>query len=182
MDSWFAWGSRVNCYRPQLFISVSDARDYSPLIRMSRGASNFYDSGVSSQEVWGLMIFVPPSPGLFLLLLMFRNCEGSPRVPACCCLCHPGRCSWGEATAISWEILDQLRDDWNAILSYLLNTALASLCLESLQTSGGSLQYFIRVNIQQTNKGFKAFLIWSAYEGFKTWHKHSIEKPKKVWL
>lgn len=67
---------------------------YSPLIRMSRGASNFYDSGVSSQEVWGLMIFVPPSPGLFLLLLMFRNCEGSPRVPACCCLCHPGR--WAE--------------------------------------------------------------------------------------
>ena len=131
MDSWFAWGSRVNCYRPQLFISVSDARDYSPLIRMSRGASNFYDSGVSSQEVWGLMIFVPPSPGLFLLLLMFRNCEGSPRVSACCCLCHPGRCSWGEATAISWEILDQLRDDWNAILSYLLNTALASLCVLS---------------------------------------------------
>ena len=46
MDSWFAWGSRVNCYRPQLFISVSDGGLSQPGLRMSRWANNFYDSGI----------------------------------------------------------------------------------------------------------------------------------------
>ena len=77
---------------------------------------------VASQEVWGLMIFVPPAPGLFLLLLMFRNCEqpGAPR------LLPPRSPGTEEEQPPSREILDQQRDqaawdwdDWNAILSYL---------------------------------------------------------------
>ena len=90
MDSWFAWGSRVNCYRPQLFISVSDGGLWQSGLLSSECREErviFITPGllrVSSQEVWGLIIFVPPSPGLFLLLLMFRNCEeqpGAPRLP-----------------------------------------------------------------------------------------------------
>ena len=104
MDSWFAWGSTVNCYRPLLFISVSDAGIMTarpPLIRMSRGASNFYDSESDHKRFGGSMIFVPPSPGLFLLLLMFRNCEQPPAPRSQAATQVAG--DWGEATAISGD-------------------------------------------------------------------------------
>ena len=126
MDSWFAWGSRVNCYHPKLFISVSDGGLLQPGLRSSECRDEriifMTPESSASQEVWGLMIFVPPSPGLFLLLLMFRNCEqpGAPR------LLPPRSPGTEEEQPPSREILDQHRDqaawdwaDWNAILSYL---------------------------------------------------------------
>ena len=153
MDSWFAWGSTVNCYRPHLFISVSDAGIMTarpPLIRMSRGASNFYDSESDHKRFGGSMIFVPPSPGLFLLLLMFRNCEQPPAPRSQAATQVAGT---GEEQPPSREILDQetRRQRWlecDSILSH--NIGFTSFCVESLQTSGGSLQYFIPVNIQHS--------------------------------
>ena len=116
-------------------------------------ASNFYDSGLSSQEVWGPIIFVPASPGLFLLLLMFRNCESSPRVPACCC--HPGR--WGAATAIRerdsgsaprWLECDSILSQHN--IGFFLSWVLAD--------QRGKFAIFYT---QSTfNRQVKAFLIW----------------------
>ena len=181
MDSWFAWGSRVNCYRPQLFISVSDARDYSPLIRMSRGASNFYDSGVSSQEVWGLMIFVPPSPGLFLLLLMFRNCEGSPRVPACCCLCHPGR--WAEEKQPPSLERFWISSEMTGMRFYLISSTQHWLLsvLSPCRPAGEVCNILSESTFNRQIKASRLFL-FGMYESFKIWLKHFIEMAKKGWL
>lgn len=158
-----------------------------PLIRMSRWASNFYDSGilrVASQEVWGLMIFVPPSPGLFLLLLMFRNCE-QPGAPG---LLPPRSPGTEEEQPPSREILDQRdqaawdRDDWNAILSYLTQHWLHFFLSRVLAEQRGSLQYFIPVNIQQTNKPFNfGPSLFGEYESLKTW-LNILLMAKKVWL
>ena len=148
------------------------------LIRMSQRASNFYDSGVSSQEVWALMIFVPPLPGLFLLLLMFRNCEGSPG--SCCCLCHPGR--WAEEQPPSLERF-WISSEMTGMRFYLISSTQHWLLsvLSPCRPAGEVCNILSESTFNRQIKASRLFL-FGMYESFKTWHKHSIEMAKKVWL
>ena len=95
---------------------------------------------VASQEVWGLMIFVPPSPGLFLLLLMFRNCEqpGAPRLlpPR-----SPGTERRSNRHLERFWISSETRQpgtEMTGMRFYLIshNIGFTSFCLESLRAAG----------------------------------------------
>ena len=117
---------------PQLFIGVSDGGLWCQL-----SPAGLLSSECVARSGSFLWLWDSPSPSwglgadnicsaftrLFLLLLMFWNCELAPRLPGC----HPGRQVPGlRATDISQRFWIRDWDDWNAILSYL-NTTAASL-------------------------------------------------------
>ena len=185
MDSWFAWGSTVNCYRPRLFISVSDAGIMTvrpPLIRMSRGASNFFDSGSDHKRFGCSMIFVPPSPGLFLLLLMFRNCEQPPAPRSRAATQVAETEEEQPPSGRFWIRRPGDRDDWNAILSYL--TTLASLLsvLSPCRPAGEVCNILSQSTFsRQINVSTLGFPYLASMKSLKTW-LNILLMTKKVWL